>query len=326
MGQFLPGTDFVTSGYTVMPRRDNMFGGGNYDADDLDEWLTLQRDWQVDAGIEPVSEDEVLAVRERAGRAVQAVFAHFGFPAVTDAEIEAATVGLDSRDLPDRDRAADVLAADRCWGGPDVGPRRAGPRRGRLHGRRGGDRRHERQRVSADYLQTSAIIDADGPRALGGQRPNRYSGPAPATGWRASAGSASSALPHVLDPATVGLEDAAIAGPPLVLARRMRGRAPGGRGRARVGPAFGDVLRATLPACATRTCSTAVLEGLRDGGRPGAAGECTRTPTSPSSATTGPGSPGPASASGCSRRGRRSSTAPTCSRSTTSSCSAWRRC
>ena len=54
MGQFLPGTDFVTSGYSVMPRHDNTFGGGNYDADDLDEWLTIQRDWQVDGGIEPV--------------------------------------------------------------------------------------------------------------------------------------------------------------------------------------------------------------------------------------------------------------------------------
>ena len=55
MGQFLPGTDFVTSGYSAMPRYDNMFGGGNYDSDDLDEWLTLQRDWQVDAGIEPLA-------------------------------------------------------------------------------------------------------------------------------------------------------------------------------------------------------------------------------------------------------------------------------
>ena len=50
MGQFLPGTDFVTSGYSSMPRYDNMFGGGNYDSHDFDEWLTLQRDWQVDAG------------------------------------------------------------------------------------------------------------------------------------------------------------------------------------------------------------------------------------------------------------------------------------
>src|SRR5437868_7094090 len=113
MGQFLPGTDFVTSGYSVMPRHDNTFGGGNYDADDLDEWMTLQRDWQVDGGIEPATEDAVLAVRERGARAIQAVFAAFGFPAIADEEVEAATYGLDSRDLPDRDRAADVAAADR---------------------------------------------------------------------------------------------------------------------------------------------------------------------------------------------------------------------
>jgi hypothetical protein len=97
-----------------MPRRDNTFGGGNYDADDLDEWLTLQRDWQVDGGIEPVGEEEVLGVRGRAATAVQAVFSAFGFPAISDEEVEAATHGSDSRDLPDRDRAADVEAADRC--------------------------------------------------------------------------------------------------------------------------------------------------------------------------------------------------------------------
>ena len=113
MGQFLPGTDFVTSGYSAMPRYDNMFGGGNYDSDDLDEWLTIQRDWQVDAGIEPLAEAQALAVRERAARAVQAVFDAFGFPPISEEEVQLATTCLDSRDLPDRDRAADVVAADR---------------------------------------------------------------------------------------------------------------------------------------------------------------------------------------------------------------------
>src|SRR3989449_3335265 len=111
MGQFLPGTDFVTSGYSVMPRADNTFGGGNYDADDIDEWLTIQRDWQVDAGIEPISEEDVVRVRERAARAIQAVFEELALPPVTDAEVEAATFGYDSLDMPDRDRAADVEAA-----------------------------------------------------------------------------------------------------------------------------------------------------------------------------------------------------------------------
>src|SRR6185503_10648119 len=96
MGQFLPGTDFVTSGYSVMPRADNTFGGGNYDADDLDEWLTIQRDWEVDAGIEPVSEEEVTRVRARAARAIQACFDAFGFPPIGEDEVRAAAYGYDS--------------------------------------------------------------------------------------------------------------------------------------------------------------------------------------------------------------------------------------
>src|SRR5207244_2622160 len=52
MGQFLPGTDFVTSGYSSMPRYDNMFGGGNYDSDEFDDWLPIQRDGQVAAVFE----------------------------------------------------------------------------------------------------------------------------------------------------------------------------------------------------------------------------------------------------------------------------------
>ena len=174
MGQFLPGTDFVTSGYSVMPRHDNTFGGGNFDADDLDEWLTIQRDWQVDAGIEPVSEDELLRVRERAARAVQAVFAELGLPPISDEEVAVATTGYDSREMPDRDRAADVEAADellaRGVSGLDVA--RALDRHGfadvadAVLGM-------QRQRVSADYLQTSAVIDPGRRRALSGQRPQR---------------------------------------------------------------------------------------------------------------------------------------------------------
>ena len=178
MGQFLPGTDFVTSGYSVMPRHDNTFGGGNFDADDIDEWLTIQRDWQVDAGIEPVAEDEVLRVRESAARAVQAVFAELGLPPVSDAEVEAATVGYDSTEMPDRDRAADVEAADdflaRGVSGLDVAL---------ALDRRGFGEVAEaivsmqRQRISADYLQTAAVIDADGLVHSAVNDPNVYTRP-----------------------------------------------------------------------------------------------------------------------------------------------------
>ena len=153
MGQFLPGTDFVTSGYSVMPRHDNTFGGGNYDADDLDEWLTIQRDWQVDGGIEPVGEAEVTRVRERAARAVQAVFDELGLPPVTDAEVEAATTGYDSarhaRPRPRRRRRGRRRGA-RAQG---LGPRRrARARPARL--RRRGARRSSTCSASASRPTT----------------------------------------------------------------------------------------------------------------------------------------------------------------------------
>ena len=184
MGQFLPGTDFVTSGYSSMPRYDNMFGGGNYDSHDLDEWLTLQRDWQVDAGIEPLAEEAAIAVRERAARAVQAVFAEFGFPPITDEEVRLAATCLDSRDLPDRDRGADVLAGDRMLAegiaGLDVA--RALVRVAASRTSRQAVFGMQRQRVAADYLQTSAIIDADGTVVSAVNDPNDYAGPG--TGYR----------------------------------------------------------------------------------------------------------------------------------------------
>ena len=183
MGQFLPGTDFVTSGYSSMPRYDNMFGGGNFDSHDYDEWLTMQRDWQVDAGIEPLDEDQALAVRERAARAVRAVFDELGFPPISEEEVRLAATCVDSRDLPDRDRAADVLAGDRVLSegisGLDVA---------RALDRRGFDDvgaavfDMQRQRVAADYLQTSAIIDAEGGVVSAVNAPNEYSGPG--TGYR----------------------------------------------------------------------------------------------------------------------------------------------
>src|SRR5207237_10681675 len=70
MLQLLPGTDFITSGYRAIPKEDNLFGGGNFDAADLDDWLVIQRDVKVGGGMRPGREDDALALRERAARPV----------------------------------------------------------------------------------------------------------------------------------------------------------------------------------------------------------------------------------------------------------------
>src|SRR5256885_5976174 len=269
MGQFLPGTDFVTSGYSSMPRYDNMFGGGNYDSDDLDEWLTMQRDWQVDGGIEPLSEEQVVDVRERGARAIQAVFAALDFPPITDEEVEAATYALDSRDLPDRDRAADVAAADRVLAEGISG----------LDVARELDRHAftdvaeailgmQRQRVSGDYLQTSAIIDSTGAVSAAVNDPNRYSGPGTGYSLEGERWEQLQRLPHELD--ARALEGADAAEQAVVAETEVAGIAdrPDDVVIA-VGPAFADNLRTTIGGLAHRDVLQALLEGIREaGGRP----------------------------------------------------------
>ncbi len=269
MGQFLPGTDFVTSGYSVMPRYDNVFGGGNYDADDLDEWLTVQRDWQVDAGIEPLAEDALGAVRRRAAEAVKAVFEAFGFPPITAEEVEIATLGYDSRDLPDRDRAADVAAADRVLaegisgldvaaaldeaGFTDVAEAILGL---------------QRLRVSADYLQTAAVVGPGFAVESAVSDPNDYTGPG--TGYRLDGERWEhlQRLPHQLDPAALADGDDA-GGPSLV----ARGAAERGEREdeviVAVGPAFLDGLRETINGLPHEAVLAAVADGIRaEGARP----------------------------------------------------------
>ena len=266
MGQFLPGTDFVTSGYSVMPRHDNTFGGGNFDADDLDEWLTLQRDWQVDAGIEPVAEDEVLRVRERGARAVQAVFAELGLPAISDEEVAAATSGYDARGMPDRDRAADVEAADellaRGVSGLDVA--RALDDRGfsdvaeAVLGM-------QRQRVAADYLQTSAVIGVDGTVLSAVNDPNDYSGPG--TGYRLEGErwELLQSLPHVVVPAELLGEESAAEAVVDERGAARRGDDPTEVVIA-VGPAFAGGIRRTIAELEHRDVLDAICNGIREGG------------------------------------------------------------
>jgi len=265
MGQFLAGTDFVTSGYSSMPRYDNMFGGGNYDSDDLDEWLTLQRDWQVDAGIEPLAEADALTVRERGARAIQAVFDAFGFPPITDEEVRLATTCLDSRDVPDRDRAADALAGDRVLAeqisGFDVA--RA------LHARGFEDVAAavfgmQRQKVAADYLQTSAVIAPDGTVVSAVNDENKYAGPGAGYRLEGERWQRLQQLPHTVDARLLGagqgldtcVEETTVAGvgdrpDEVVIA---------------VGPAFGDALSETIGGLAHRDVLAALLDGVRDEG------------------------------------------------------------
>jgi hypothetical protein len=159
MLQFIPGTDFIFSGYSAVPRRDNMFGGGNFDAEDFDDYNVLQRDMQVDGGLRPVREEDAQTIRRRAAQAVQAVYAELGFPTISDAEVEAAVVAHGSDDMPARDVVADLAAADRFLAGPqNVTDAITALRRRGFDDVAANLDEMLRQRALGDYLQPAAIF------------------------------------------------------------------------------------------------------------------------------------------------------------------------
>jgi len=135
--------------------------------------------------------------------------AAFEFPRSRTRRSRRRPLRSNSRDVPDRDRAADVAAADGCWQ-RDQWPRRFARELDRhaftdvaeaILGM-------QRQRVSGDYLQTSAIIGPTGAVHAAVNDPNRYSGPG--TGYRLDGErwERLQHLPHELRRAHVGRSDA----------------------------------------------------------------------------------------------------------------------
>jgi propanediol dehydratase large subunit len=181
--QFLPGTDLIFSGYSSVPNYDNMFAGSTHDSADYDDMLVLQRDLQIDMSLRPVSEENVIAVRNKGVRALQAVFEELNLPPITDAEVEAATYANGSKDMPDRNVPEDLRVLDdmmkRGVTGLDVVQALA---------KRGFNDVAEsvlnmlKGKVSGDYLQTSAIFDETFNVVSAVNDPNDYVGPG--TGYR----------------------------------------------------------------------------------------------------------------------------------------------
>jgi hypothetical protein len=198
---------------------------------------------------------------------VRAVFAALGFPAITDEEVEAATLCSDSRGLPDRDRAADVAAADRI-----LAERISGLDVARVLADAGFAEVAEavlcmqRQRIAADYLQTSAIISPDGTVEAAVNDPNEYTGPG--TGYRLEGErwEALQSLPHELDPRELG-EERDDGTPPLLAESTGAERGTSDREVViAVGPAFGDRLRETINGLRHEEVLAAVIAGVREGG------------------------------------------------------------
>jgi propanediol dehydratase large subunit len=268
MLQFLPGSDFITSGYSSIPKEDNLFGGGNFDAEDFDDWLVLQRDMQVDGGMRPVREKEVIRVRRRAALALQAVYKELGFPSITNEEVEAASIAHSSADMPDRDVVLDLAAADDFMKGPRsvVDVIRALDRSGfeEIAAR---ILEMQRQRVAGDYLQPSAIFGPGFQVQSAINDPNEYRGPG--TGYRLTAErwKELSDLPQARR--AKDLVSAGSEARPL----RLEEIGPAKQGRQSevviaVGPAFGKALKRTLGNLSHADVLRELMAGVAEEGLP----------------------------------------------------------
>ena len=100
----LAGADFIFSGFGSIPRYDNAFALSNFNSDDMDDFLVLQRDWGVDGGLRTVSAEHQARVRRRAATAVQAVYRDLGLADFDDERVDAVVVANGSRDLTADDR------------------------------------------------------------------------------------------------------------------------------------------------------------------------------------------------------------------------------
>ena len=201
MLEFLRGTDFIFSGYAAEPNYDNMFAGSNFDAEDFDDYNVLQRDMQVDGGLKPVTEEEVIHVRNKAARAVQAVFRNLGLSPVSDEQVEAVTYAHGSKDTLPRDVTADLAAAEdvlkRGITGIDVVKALAETG---FEDVAASVLNMLKQRVAGDYMQTAAILDRDFHVLSGVNTPNDYMGPG--TGYRVDGErwEEIKQIPHIINP------------------------------------------------------------------------------------------------------------------------------
>jgi propanediol dehydratase large subunit len=182
----LAGTDFLFSGFGSIPAYDNAFGPSNMNAEDLDDYLVLQRDWGFEGGLRWREDAELLAVRRRAAEACRAVFEELGLAEFADEDVDACARAHGSLDVPLLPPDLPGLASERIM---DAGVTALDAVRALAA--RGYELEAERvlemirQRLLGDVLQTSAILDEDLNVLSSLTDPNDYSGPG--TGYRMSA-------------------------------------------------------------------------------------------------------------------------------------------
>jgi len=271
MPYLMAGSDLICSGMGSILKYDNSFNPSLINGEELGDYLVLQRDYEADGGLTPLSEDRASTVRDRALAALAAVLKELGLAQPTPAMLAsvAAASGSADTDSYTPGDASRISEEIRARGITVIDAIRALALRGFAE-----EAEHllsmVRLRLSGDALQTSALVR--GGRILSAiNDPNTYGGPG--TGYRLTPERRQEIVEirDVLDEREVLRSQAMVEKVEAKRAvYRSLGAARPGQGGPEVvvgiSPAFGTRLFRTLAGEGVSVMLRAVVDGIRDGG------------------------------------------------------------
>jgi propanediol dehydratase large subunit len=177
MPYLIAGSDLICSGMGTILAYDNSFNPSLINGEELEDYLVLQRDFEADGGLTPISEGQSLDVRTRGIAALSAVYEELGLATATEAmkaSVLVASGSDETKSFNPRDVAM-ISEAIKARAITVIDVIKALAKRGF---------REEAEnllnvvklRISGDYLQTSAMV-RDGKIVSAVNDPNTYAGP-----------------------------------------------------------------------------------------------------------------------------------------------------
>jgi propanediol dehydratase large subunit len=180
----ISGSDLICSGMGSILAYDNSFNASLINGEELEDYLVLQRDFEADGGLTPVTEGQALDVRRRAVDALAAVYDELGLSTATEAmkaSVIVASGSDETKSYSPREVSAisEKIKARRIT---VIDVIKALARRG-FRDEAENLLNVVKLRVSGDYLQTSAVVRG-GKVISAVNDPNDYAGPG--SGYRLS--------------------------------------------------------------------------------------------------------------------------------------------
>ncbi len=185
MPYLIAGSDLICSGFGTILKYDNSFNPSLLNGEELEDYLVLQRDFEADGGLTPITEGQSLDVRSRGIEALSAVYEELGL-ATASAAMKASVLVASGSDetksftprevalISERIKARGITVIDVIKALANRGFREEAENLLNV----------VKLRVSGDYLQTSAMI-RNGRVVSAINDPNDYGGPG--SGHRLSA-------------------------------------------------------------------------------------------------------------------------------------------